>query len=437
MNRKMYLALQNALFMLSAVILFSCQSDYSTAPDKKITVTGTVKTFLQFNVPNITVKIGDKSAITNSEGKFVISDVTTPYDIYFSDSSVSGSTINRNGFIYKNLAIGNPLLIYGSNSNTLTGNINVIFSNGIAANKKAATFFSNYSDINAHGMNLPSQDSISEMSVFLHENKPVKGRLIALIYTVNSSQEIVSYDNFGFKDEIEISPGGNNNIIFTPDELTYNPQEAEISGSISGNLPPNAYLELTHFYLSFSGISPVTFLNRMALCFFENSSFSVKVPANLPILYYTLIGTRIVDGTNFLGSGNFLVPNYNQTGLQLNLLQQAELISPPDNSTNFNPKNALQWSQPQNGKVFTLNIVNISGNETISYYIYTSDLNFTLDEISKFNFQSPYGKTFSWSVDAIGGYSSINDYVYPYYNNILRSSMKMITGRTFTTQVSH
>lgn len=72
MNRMMYLAQQNALFMLSAVILFSCQSDYSSAPDKKITVSGTVRTFLQTNVPNFTVKIGNKSAITNSEGKFVI-----------------------------------------------------------------------------------------------------------------------------------------------------------------------------------------------------------------------------------------------------------------------------------------------------------------------------------------------------------------------------
>lgn len=432
MHYRMYFAQKSTALLLLAVLLFSCNSENPITTVQKITVSGKVRNYLNANLSDIPVMIGDKSTKTNSEGKFIISDVIVPYDVLLFD------TTKKSGYLYKDISIDNPYFEFVENSypapTSHKGYINVQFENGISSTKRAAVFFTNGSDINAHGTNNLPIDTFAVITAFLPDNKPVIGRVIAMIYTTNAQNEILSYDNFGFKDNIELSENGNTTVTFNSTEMNYNPPEAEVSGNLMG-VPQNSSSNIYYYYLSFSGRIPIAYNIDQSLCHFNGTLFNVKVPAQLPISYYSVYGAILFDNyQNNYCRGNFVLPITNQTGLQLNLIQNAEKVSPANASTNFNPQNTLQWSHPQSGKIFCLSIGSMSGNDYYNYSVFTSNKNFTFNDISKFNFHSLYDKTFGWYVNTIGGYNSINDFVDPNYKNLEHSTINMTSGGwTFST----
>lgn len=432
MNHKLFFALMSIAALFTALLFNSCKSDNSVAPLQKITVTGTVKTHLNSYVSNVSVIIGDKTAITNAEGKFVISDITAPYDVYLFDTINNKNSLQKTGIVFKNLSIENPQLIFAANTQSNSGTINVIFKDGIASNKKAAMFFTNGSDINAHGIS-NFNDSIAYIPVFLPDTKSVKGRLIAMLYSIDQNQQIVSYDNFGFKDDVQISANNYPNESFRADEMTYNPPEANVSGSIAG-VPANSSLSPFYFYLSFSGKAPVAYATFLTMSNFTGQTFDVKVPAQLPINYYPVIGAFVLNGSQYnIGKSNFILPVTNQTGLQYNLISGASLLSPPNSSSGFNPKDNLQWNCSQTENIFCIKIQYAEGNRIIDYFVYTNSLNYNLYDISKFNFQPLYGKVFNWSVDVLGNFNSVDDLVNPSFLNISRSDCYMPNKWSFTT----
>ncbi len=432
MNHKLFFALVSISALSIALLFNSCNSDNSVVPTQKITVTGRVLTHLNTCVSGAVVSIGDKKAISNPDGYFTINEVITPYDVYLYDSTDSKRDSIKSGFIYKNLSLENPNLILNKNTPANTCNISVVFKDELTSNKKAAIFFTDGANVNANGLS-GVIDSIANMSVYLPDKKQVSGKLIALIYSVDQFQQITSYDYFGYKDIYIISSYNSITETFRQDEMTFNPPEATVSGSIS-NLPLNSTLNPFYLYLSFSNRAPIGYVGYMAMSNLTGNTFSVKVPAQLPIPYSPLIGGFMFKNyQNIFGKFNFVLPNSNQTGLEFNLLSEASLISPPNSSTLFNPKDNLQWNYPLTNKLFCVKIEYAQGNEIINYFIYTNSLNFTLNEISKFNFQSLYGKIFNWSVDAIGGFSTTDDLVNPSFENLLRADYFMLNKWSFTT----
>ena len=90
----------------------------------------------------------------------------------------------------------------------------------------------------------------------LPDGKPIRGKLIALLYTRDASKHIVSYDRFGLKDNITISEGISLNINFLASDLTLNPRQIYVDGTTSYlSMPTNRY-----FYIIFGKKSYQNFL---------------------------------------------------------------------------------------------------------------------------------------------------------------------------------
>lgn len=348
------------------------------------------------------------------------------------DSSDSKPDSVKTGYIFKNLSIENPNLILNNNTLVKSCNINVVFKDELTLNKKAAIFFTDGGIINANGLS-GFVDSIANINVYLTDNKPVTGKLIALIYTVDQFQQILSYDYFGYKDSFVVSAGNNISETFRQDEMTYNPPEAVVSGSIT-NLPPNSTLNPFFYYISFSSRAPAGYLGFMIMSSLSGNTFNLKVPSQLPVSYYPVIGAYIMNSSNTIfGKINFVLPVTNQTGLQYYMISGASLLSPPNTTTGFNPNNNLQWNSPDYGVIYCLNVQYADGNKVYNYFVYTDNGSFTLNELSKFNFQTLNDKTFNWSVSTLSVFYSMNEFVYPAYPNLQRAEYNMLNKWSFTT----
>ena len=369
--------LYSSILILSA-FYFGC-SENTPVTSSVHTVSGHVYDVLRQPFPNIKIFIGDKSTFTASDGSFSIDNVSTPYDLILTDS------LNKNGNYYKNLSVTN-LDLYNYTTSILS------FSCGLIVNipseysgKHGKIFFTNGDDMNSY---YPIEGNKTNASINKHNYSSVRGKLIVLLYSIDNSGHIISYDNFGMKDSITLSVNGNYSVNFTQADLALNPGETNITGTISGG----STADFKIYFLNFGRKVTPNFATNDMFEQFTDNNFNLVLPTNLPINYSTFI---FVNGNLDSMSSyyrRFRVPN-SGSGILLNIESSPSLISPPNYALNVDSNTTFSFSGTMNG-VYSIMIYDTLNH--YSYNFYTTQTNFDLKWMRKIFNIDISNKAYRW-----------------------------------------
>ncbi len=345
---------------------------------------------------NVKVSIGVEETRTASDGSFQLKNINFPYNITLLDSAGGNVSVFKNlstgilnldlinfntgyNFVSINFTLPNKLL-----NDDLHGKI--IFTDGENVNGYAN--FNNHSETALY-INLPGYI-------------PVTGKIILLTYKINSSGNIVSYENFGVKENYLLNPEKINYFTFTPKEVATNPGEVTVSGSV---INPPANDGASAYVLSFSdkSITEISGFNSFGGA--TGNSFQVTIPTGISEPFNTLIYKQYYTGS--FSSELFKVypdsPNVHYVNVP------AVLNTPENQATSVNNATLFSFSE---GSGKGINEVIIKQyNTSIVYRILTTSASFTLGDIDQSGFGSIINNGFIWSVRKIGVHDSMNEFV--------------------------
>lgn len=357
---------------------------------------------------NKEVKTGDTAALTDAYGGFVFDNVEVPYEIAVNDYTLGTK------YLFKDISVPEPVLLLGNSDGTQrTAIIHVTYPQDNTL--KGKIIFTNHSDINSYAFANPENTYIA---VRMHYYQNVTGTLIVLRYTMWDGK-ISDFKQFGYKENISIEPDNTYNISFTQADLSFNPEEEIITGNINSTQPPE-YTNTFNF-LSFSDYQYPEYISNFALEYSMGNvnNFSYKFPVNLPIANKRTIGSV----SNLIPNKWFFKNVNNQTGtITINSPQASSLISPENNATGINYNSVFKFSSTGEDCIYEIRIGN--------YIIYTDKLEFTFGDLERLGFNFNKSEMLKWSVNSIGNYGTMNDFV-----NHPRSEGSSVPSetRTFTT----
>jgi hypothetical protein len=391
---------QTILFFFSILILQSC-SDEITSPSNNY-ISGQILNSAGNPIPGLKVKTGDKSSVTNKAGVYVIQNVSLPYDLLIIDDSSKSQELIKSVNV-PIIKIPDFFSLYYPDFKTF---INVHIPPAlIPPGKKGKLIFTDGAGINS---TTDIQSENTRLEVKLSENTIYKGNLIVLIYSVDQTGNILSYDNFADTNDIQISYLQEPSFDFDAEDLSFNPAERNISGSIE--IPAGYNSSLQYFYLNFGSTNPTFNIPDCKYSDINGNDFNIVVPADLPSDFSVLINNYISDVPNLKYSLETIkIPdNTNTVNLQAKL--PADLISPQNDATEINANSVISHSAGDGSGVF---VTRFFGNGYI-YSVLSSEESFMFSEINKFETGDISNQYFFWTVQKYGEVADINAYLTSY-----------------------
>jgi len=399
---KCRIALSVMLFALLAFIN-GCDSSYDNPIEtqKVINVSGRVKGgALNTGLPYAKIRIEDKETYTDEFGHFNISGVKTPYTVYITD------TVANSGCIYDGLSEPECILKFFSRQgiyNTLSSQINYTYSGSATSNAKKI-FFTDGKNISGVGaINFPT------CSVYLPNNNPVTGRAYLLLYTQG-----LSYDRFGFIDNVTLSPNSSINLVFNDSICGFFPSSARVTGTIN-IANPQLLNNFTLCTIYFSPRMFSTFALDLILEPISGNSFDILIPSNLGVEFYPMMWVNYYDYST--GASNqcyYYLPKAGGTGLVLNVPTTPQIVSPGEYSI-INENTLFTFSDASSQDIFELTFTD--SVKTVMYY--TGANTVSLSNMSKLGLGSfTPASDIKFTVTAIGQFNSLNDFANPNINNL-------------------
>jgi hypothetical protein len=396
-----------AVLLASLYLFFNGCSDNNDSPvvsQSKINVTGRVIGYL-FNqgLPYAKIRIEDKIVTADQFGKFYIPDVKTPYTIYVSDSA------SNRGCIFEGLNEPECYLKFvdGSSPNELHASINVAYSGNIETSNERKIFFTDGKNVNGIGSDFSCR-------VYLPDNTPVAGKVCYLLYTTNSQGKVLTYDKFGYIDNVSLTPNANINLTFNDSICSFNPGSVSVSGSI--NTTSGIYAISTVI------ISPRHsnfFVTNILLDIIIENTFNILLPANLSVNYYPLMFIQFQDYSSGLYCQSFYsLPKAGGTGIVLTAPSTPQIISPPENSP-IDSNTVFSFSGTGSQEFFQLTFSD--SIRTVKFI--TSSNSVTLASMYKLGMvRFSANSQIKFEVTAISPFNSIDEYVNPNINNLVHRS---------------
>ena len=388
------------IFLAVSSIQFGCD-DGGVTPDPQsqniITVSGNVISFWGEPKANIKVSTDSVTVYTDAQGNFTIPDVVTPYTLYISDSASSQFYVLKNLTtpVVKFLFTSSP---YGISTNTCGLKV-IVPQNGLTNSSQARFIFTDGKGVNAYGLvnsiNYYEQIRLGSTSV-------VNGKVIVLGYTeVNS--KVNSYGNFGYKN-LTLSAGSLTTITFDSSEIAFNPDESVISGSFLNCTPGNLS---GGFTIYFGENHSPNYTSQMAFgSLNSDKDFNYVVPANLPIFYKPFIFTQELGSQSSFKKCRIAI-NPGATGVNYELPSSSTLLTPSEGAGIADLNTEFTFTGVNRPGIYVLRIY--VGSK--SYAIYTNEFSSTLECLRQLGFTLSQGKTYMWSVQYIGDYSTLDGYV--------------------------
>ncbi len=276
--------------IISSGNYFSCSNENSVEPVKN-NVSGKIYSSTKATLSNLQVTIQNKATTTASDGSFSLNEIVFPYDALITDASGHFKTLHRNlnvpgvdlmmSYIDRssltNLEITIPDSIFNNDLSIL-----LIFSDG----KNISNY--KYTD----RFTLPSVISMG----LGYATFPYTGKLYLLTYKLDNQGRIISYENFGVSEEIEIAPGGNLNYSFTSEQISFNPGEIDVPVNI--NSTGNTNFVFCQYYIGFSKEKIYNGIFHSMQTF--DDQFVVKIPDGLPLQCYNYLNSY---SNNIIGTG--------------------------------------------------------------------------------------------------------------------------------------
>lgn len=388
------------LFIFSVIILQSC-SDEITSPANNH-ISGQILNNAGNPVPGLKVKAGGKSVMTNEYGVYFINNVSLPYDLLIIDEESKSQELIKDISV-PIIKVPDFLSLYNPDYKTY---INVhIPAVLLPPGKKGKLIFTNGAELNS------SEDITGEntsLEVKLNENTIYTGKLIVLIYSVDNSGKVLSYDNYADTGDIQLSYLKEPSFNFDEEDLNFNPDERNISGNI--DIPSGYKSSLQYFYLNFGSTNSTFNIPDFKFSDINGNDFNIVVPAGLPSDFSVLINNYISDVPNSKYSLEIikLPDNTNTVNLQAKL--PADLISPQNDATEINANSVISHSAGEGSGVF---VTRFFGNGYI-YSVVSTEESFLFSELNKFEISNLNNQYIFWTVQKYGDVSDINSYLTSY-----------------------
>lgn len=384
------------------IFFFSCSDTMVNYSD----VSGKIYIYDYYPAANVKVTIGDAVTRTGADGSFAFKNISYPYNLTVLDS------MSTNVFVYKNLSTDKVNLTIGDYSGAFySAAIEVNVPDSLIGNHlKGKLIFTDGQYVNA--CKSISGNSNTTLYLSFPDNEPVSGKVILLTYKIDNSGKIISYENFGVKNNFNVHPGILNQCAFDSADIAFNPGEQTVTGSI--NFPSGYKNYFSDFYLSFTD-KKILFngFNDYNFQTFSGSVFSIIIPAGISEPFNTFASSNCNGPLGYSLEGFKVLPNSSNI-LEFNL--PSEIISPESFATNVNNSTLFSYSKSTGEGIYEIYLKDRSN--LADYYITSSSNVFTLEDIDNSGFGSIRNHNFTWLVRKKGNYNSVNEYV----NNTLDNS---------------
>lgn len=381
-----------------------------------ITVIGKVTDYLGNGLGNIKVESKAGTTRTSSDGSFVFTNMTAPYDITF-------YPFMQQVVSFKNITTTKPILPF-SNSNSIvaSGAFVTVIIPQMNNNQKALARF--YDSTGIYISEVTINTSFGRMGIEWYGSQNISGKMVLWIYTPSNSGGILTYDKYGEK-PITVLNGETGRIVFNDFDLNTNPGDTIISGNII--LPSGFQIESKSIGMqrfSFGNYYVYGHLNNIVNI--NGTNYSLFVPAlNGDIYkYFAVIG--IINTSNYkYGTkvSEIYLNNVNIIGFNT----FPTILTPDDNEQNVDYKTQFSFTKDTPQGIYYVTIYYYANNNNAVMYLYMDNETFNLPILSDTTLNINNNTQCQWSVTKLTGFSSIDDFISippvknPKYREILRT----------------
>jgi hypothetical protein len=347
-------------------------------------------------LPSITVEIGDKSAQTDSDGKFTIDDAPASYDAALTIAATVNNSAARFGWQFQGLTRRDPTLqVYrGLNSRSATTLLtvdNVTFP--LASQQRiqmtwASPDGSFSTDLDAMATNyLSAAWSGPSSSV---------GTAHAILFEVSSSPQLpTAYTAHDARPFTLTDPGNDLPVMFdlTAQQLT--------TGNVSGTVTGQSNNRINRVYLRFADNSALELVSTTPAA----DTFSYLVP-NIPDATFTVAAEDQNNGPN-QGFTAAYVDNVTagQTGIALTLPDVPVLDMPGAGKENVDANTLFQWTSSAN--VFLMCASSVDNYDRACVLTSKKETKLSLSPVT--DFTPAANSNYTWQVEVHNDFASVDD----------------------------
>lgn len=410
------------LIAFFALTISGCSDDDPvTPPSGPSTVNGRVTDLIGGGINGVTVIIGDQTAVTAVDGSFTIGNVTTPYTAKI----LLASGPNQVGIVYEGVSTTTPTFFgTGMNSSPSTAKLTVSIP-ALGPNQQAQIFFADDTHLN-YSNTITSPETSDSLRIYWNGSGNLTGKIVVLVYTFAGGQ-IVTYDKYGEKLNYVLTNGSTVSESFTNAELSTNPGETTVSGTI---IPPGGYTTpkaniLIKFAPNGSAASGARMDNEIL-----SAAYTFVVPTGLPSSFTIGIEGRS-SGT--LGENNqkLITVNAGTSGNNVNLIASGNLSSPTNGATNIDTNTNFTFNSSSGG--VTLIAFSSPGRSFIVITGSTSG-SAKIPSFSAYGLGLGSNINYSWGVTRFPTLSSVDAFVSAApYANVNFTEVSSTESRNFTS----
>jgi hypothetical protein len=339
-------------------------------------VIGTVIDYQRHVVPNVMVHIGDKTATTDSQGRFTIADAAATYDVALTINTSVRNIPTSIAWQVQGLTRRDPTLQVSRGLTDRFGSILMHASNvtfPLATNQRIIT-----------GWSGPDGNFTTELSSMdLEYLSPrwvgptvSQGTAHALLFNFASPQDF-------------------------PTEYTFDLAGAKlgstmVSGSVTGS---SLNTRINHVFLRFSDSTSLPLLDDYQ----AGASFSYVVPTVANAVIEVVAQDKLTGGGYAAAYADNVAPN--QAGIALDIPSVPTLVAPAANKSNVDATTLFQWTGDAQVFLFCAN----SGFNYDALCVVTSKKETRLPVAPLSAIVPSANTSFSWTVETHGSFASVDE----------------------------
>jgi hypothetical protein len=299
------------------------------------TVNGKLVDVLGHQIPNVMVEIGNKSATTDAQGAFTISDVPATYDVLFTINASVRNTDARISWLVEGLTRRDPTLqVYrglGDRFGSLEMHVtNVTFP--LASDQKITMGWAGPDGEFGDDLDATDTDYLSPRWV---GPAMTLGTAHALLFSFSGDQNLptdyLAHDSHAVGIVETADPGGD--VTFDLGGAS-KPATGAVSGSVTG---ATANTRSNEVYVRFTDTTAILVASDGA----ATGSFSYIVP-NLPNAVIDVVARNDLNNGFAAAFADNVAPN--QAGVALSIPTIPTLTAPADSKTNVDQTTLFQWT---------------------------------------------------------------------------------------------
>jgi hypothetical protein len=351
------------------VVIFNSCEDSIVNNSGTTNVSGMVRGLLNYPIENVKITIQGKSTYTSVNGKFSLTGIKTPFDIYVSDSTHKYYILYKGISVGSDLTIGLPVNIIQNIANT---NLVVHYPASTPPDAGKIFFMDDETDLNG------VQDVEASTNLYMDTppNLVLKGKVFLLTYTKDYGQHVSNFKFFAQKSDVTLNPGSTTEITFAQSEMI--PVDKDTVSYVLSQ-PSGSTGIFSGYILNFFNRSTSYYLNYLALETSNSNNISLVMPKNLPAAFTPALFSTTIGDNGY--TSQTIIISKTGTNVPVNLTSTPTVLSPENYAVNvvMNTPFTFQKQPISNVLIYTISDT-VSGS---NYSICTSENSITLNDMSQ------------------------------------------------------